>query len=103
VLAAAPTPAAGQQLTRRRVMTLLQRSGRGNHRALVDQILTDLHTPALHQPVRVEQAFGHTVTGLIAIIIASQHAVNDLATELAGEVQHPQAAILRSAPGLGLV
>lgn len=102
VLAAAPTPAAGQQLTRRRLVGLLQRSGRGNHRALVDQILTDLHTPALHQPVRVEQAFGHAVTGLIAIIIASQHAVNDLATELAREFgQHPQAAILRSAPGLG--
>ncbi len=102
VLAAAPTPAAGRQLTRRRVVTLLQRSGRGNHPALVEQILTDLHTPALGQPPRVEQALGHTVAGLIGIVIAMQRAVDDLETELAREFdQHPQGAILRSAPGLG--
>ena len=102
VLAAAPTPAAGRQLTRRRVVTLLQRSGRGNHPALVEQILTDLHTPALGQPPRVEQALGHTVAGLLGIIIAMQRAVDDLETELAREFdQHPQAAILRSVPGLG--
>jgi hypothetical protein len=31
VLAAVPTPAAGQRLTRSRLVTLLRRSGRGNH------------------------------------------------------------------------
>ena len=102
VLAAASTPAAGQRLTRRRVVTLLQRSGRGNHPALVEQILTDLHTAALRQPPRVEQALGRTVAGLIAIVVAMGQAVDDLETELAREFdQHPQAAILRSAPGLG--
>jgi len=102
VLAAAPTPAAAAKLTRRRVVTLLQRSGRGNHPALVEQILTDLHTPALRQPPRVEQALGHTVAGLITIVVAMGQAVESLETELAREFdQHPQAAILRSAPGLG--
>jgi transposase len=102
VLAAAPTPAAGQRLTRRRAVTLLQRSGRGNHPALVEQILTDLHTPALRQPPRVEQALGRTVAGLITIVVAMGQAVDDLETELAREFdQHPQAAVLRSAPGLG--
>jgi transposase len=102
VLAAAPTPAAAAKLTRRRVVTLLQRSGRGNHPALVEQILTDLHTPALGQPPRVEQALGHTVAGLITIVVAMGQAVESLETELAREFdQHPQAAILRSAPGLG--
>jgi len=47
VLADAPTPAAGQRLTRGRVVALLRRSGRGNHPALVEQILTDLHTRRL--------------------------------------------------------
>jgi transposase len=104
VLAAAPTPAAGQKLTRRRLVTLLQRSGRGNHPALAEQILTDLHTPALRQPPRVEQALGHTVAGLLGIVIAMQRAVDDLETELAREFDtHPQAVILRSAPGLGPV
>src|SRR6185295_9728141 len=104
VLAAAPTPAAGQRLTRGRVVALLRRSGRGNHPALVEQILTDLHTPALGQPPRVEEAYGHTVRGLVAIVIAMGQAVDDLDTELAREFdQHPQAAILRSVPGLGPV
>jgi transposase len=104
VLAAAPTPAAGQRLTRGRVVALLRRSGRGNHPALVEQILTDLHTPALGQPPRVEEAYGHTVRGLVAIVIAMGQAVDDLETELAREFdQHPQAAILRSVPGLGPV
>jgi len=45
VLAAVPTPAAGQKLTRSRLVALLRRSGRGNHPALVEQILSDLRTP----------------------------------------------------------
>lgn len=102
MLAAAPTPAAAAKLTRGRVVALLKRSGRGNHPALVEQILADLHTPALRQPPRVEQALGHTVAGLIGIVVAMGQAVDDLETELAREFdQHPQAAILRSAPGLG--
>ena len=102
VLAAAPTPASSRQLTRRRVVTLLQRSGRGNHPTLVEQILTDLRTAALRQPPQVEQALGHTVVGLVGIVVAMQRAVDDLELELAREFdQHPQTAILRSAPGLG--
>jgi transposase len=45
VLAAVPTPAAGQKLTRARLVALLRRAGRGNHPALVEQILADLRTP----------------------------------------------------------
>ena len=102
VLAAAPTPATGQRLTRRRVIGLLQRAGRGNHPELVEQILTDLHTPALRQPARVEAALGHTVAGLITIVISMARAVETLEAELAREFdQHPQAQILRSTPGLG--
>jgi hypothetical protein len=56
------------------VVGLLQRSGRGNHPALIEQILTDLHAPALRQPPRIEQALGHTVAGLIGIVVAIQQA-----------------------------
>lgn len=102
VLAAVLTPAAATKLTRGRVVTLLKRSGRGNHPALVDQILADLRAPALRQPPRVEAAYGHTVRGLIEVVVAMQHAVEDLAAELALEFDaHPQATILRSVPGLG--
>jgi transposase len=61
-----------------------------------------LHTAALRQPPQVEQALGHTVVGLVGIVVAMQRAVDDLELELAREFdQHPQTAILRSAPGLG--
>jgi hypothetical protein len=42
VLAAVPTPAAGQKLTRSQLVMPLRRSGRGNHPALIEQILADV-------------------------------------------------------------
>lgn len=45
VLTAASTPAAAAKLTRRKLVALLQRAGRGNHPMLVEQILTDLARP----------------------------------------------------------
>ncbi|WP_254191099.1 IS110 family transposase, partial [Nocardia noduli] len=102
VLAAAPTPAAAAKLTRVRIVSLLKRCGRGNHPTLVEQILTDLKTPALRQPPRVEQALGRTVSGLLKILLTMQQAVDELESGLEAEFDtHPQAAILRSAPGLG--
>ncbi|MCV7153932.1 IS110 family transposase [Mycolicibacterium pyrenivorans] len=102
VLAAAPTPAAASKLTRARVVALLKKSGRGNHPALVEQILADLRAPALRQPARVEDAYGHAVAGLIGTVVALQQAVDNLETEMGREFDtHPQAPILRSVPGLG--
>jgi len=104
VLAAVPTPAAGQKLTRSRLVALLRRAGRGNHPALVEQILADLRTPALRQSARIEDAYGNTVGGLIGIVVAQQQAVDQLQTALGHEFDtHPQAAILRSVPGLGAI
>src|SRR5271154_2233875 len=104
VLAAVPTPAAGQKLTRSRLVTLLRRAGRGNHPALVEQILADLRSPALRQSARIEDAYGNTVGGLIGIVVAQQQAVDQLQTALGHEFDnHPQAAILRSVPGLGAI
>ncbi len=104
VLAAAPTPADGTALTRRRLEALLRRCGRRNDPALVEQILTDLKTPALRQPRRVESALGLTVQGLLEIITAMRASVEALEAELAREfATHPLAPVLRSAPGLGPV
>ena len=102
VLTAAPTPGAGQKLTSRRLVTLLHRCGRRNDPGLVEQILTDLKTPALRQPPQVEAALGHAVTGLLGIIAAMHEAVDALEAELGRCFDaHPQAPILRSVPGLG--
>ena len=46
ILAIASSPATGQRLTAKRVVTMLQRCGRRNDPHLVEQILTDLKTPA---------------------------------------------------------
>jgi transposase len=104
VLAAAPSPAAGMRLTPRRIEALLHKCGRRNDPALVEQILTDLKTPALRQPERVETALGLTVQGLVDIISAMRASVEALEAELAREFEnHALAPVLRSAPGLGPV
>lgn len=104
VLAAAPTPAAGQRLTRRRVEALLLRCGRRNDPSLVEQILTDLKTPALRQPDAVEQALGITIEGQLKIVTTMRDTVDQLEEALAAAFdQHNLAPVLRSAPGLGPV
>ena len=104
MLAAVPTPAAAAKLTNRRVVTLLQCSGRGNHPALAEQILSPLRAPALRQPLQVEAAYGDTVTGLIFGLVAMREAVDALESQLGQQFEaHPQAAFLRSALGLGPV
>ena len=104
VLAAAPTPELGSRITSRTLVTLLHRCGRRNDAGLVEQILTELKTPALRQPGPVEAALGQTVTGLLGVVTAMQSAVEQLEQALAVEFdRHPLAPVLRSAPGLGPV
>jgi transposase len=104
VLSAAPSPAEGAALTRRRLVAILHRCGRRNDPGLVEQILADLKAPALRQPAAVEQALALTVTGLVQIVVAMRATVDQLEAALAVEFdQHPLAPVLRSAPGLGPV
>lgn len=102
ILAAAPTPAAGQRLTQRRIEAILHRCGRRNDPSLVEQILSDLKTPALRQAEPVERALGVTVEGQLKIVVAMREAVDQLEAELAlAFEQHELAPILTSVPGLG--
>lgn len=104
VLAAVPTPAAAGKLTRTRVATLLRRSGRGNQPVLAERILTELRVPTLRQPRCVEEAYGHTVQGLVGAVVAMRAATDELEKALACEFdQHPLSDLLRSVPGLGPV
>ena len=104
VLAAVPTPAPARKLTATRLTTLMRRSGRGNQPALAERILTELKVPALRQPPRVEEAYGHTVRGLVTTVVAMRTAADELEKALSSEFdQHPQSALLRSVPGLGPV
>jgi transposase len=83
-------------------VSLLKKCGRRNDAALVEQILSDLTAPALRQPAQIEAALATTVAGLVSIVVSMQNAVEQLETRLKAEFDtHPQAVILRSAPGLG--
>lgn len=104
ILAAASTPELGSKLTARKIVSLLHRCGRRNDDALVQQILSDLRTPAIRQPAAVEAALGLAVVGLLEIITAMHASVARLEAAMAVELdQHPQAAVLSSVPGLGPV
>ncbi len=104
VLSAAATPALGERLSERRLVTLLHRCGRRNDPSLVEQILRDLHRPALRQSPAVEAALGTTTRTLIRIVLQMQAAVTELEAALAEVFDaHQLAPILTSAPGLGAV
>jgi len=102
VLLAAPTPAQGLRLTRSRITTLLQRSGRGNHPAQVEQILAQLTASALRLPARAELAHGRATRALLGVIVAVQTGISDLEQAMADELEHhPDAELLHAVPGLG--
>jgi transposase len=102
VLAAAPTPTKAAALSRRRVIALLRRSGRGNRPGLADTLVATFQAPALRQPGGVESAMGLAAAGLIEVIVAMHEAIVRLETELHGALAaHPQHQLLASMPGLG--
>jgi hypothetical protein len=102
ILGAVPSPASGRRLTAKRVVAMLHRCGRRNDPTLVEQILTNLKTPALRQPQPVEEALAVTAASLIAIVLSMQSAVADLEAALAVEFDlHELAPVLTSVPGLG--
>lgn len=102
VLGAVPTPAAAAKVTERRVVSLLQKSGRGDRPGLAVQIRSDLRAPALRQPASVEAAFGQAVVGLVAVIVAMQSTIDGLEVAMTAEFErHHHAELLRATPGLG--
>jgi transposase len=105
VLAVAPTPDQGRALTRSRIEAALRRGGRQrNIAARAGAIQAALRTEHLTQPPLVAQAFGATVTALVAVLTASVKAVADLEGQLQTSFgQHPAAELILSQPGLGSV
>lgn len=105
VLAIAPTPVAGRALTRQRLINVLRNAGRQrNLQARAEQIMTALRGEHLGLSDTVAEAYGVSVRSLVAVLttMVAQTAV------LEGEVarcfgQHPDAEIITSQPGLGVV
>jgi transposase len=105
VLALAPTPEQGRRLTRAAVRRALVGAGRRrNLQARVVAIHAALAAPQLAAPAPVEAAYREVVGALVAMLGCLNEQVTALEQQLSARFAvHPDAAILRSQPGLGMV
>jgi transposase len=105
LLSIAPTPAAGRKLSRAQIRSALSRAGlRRNLDAKAAVIQHQLREEHLEAPVAVAHAFGAIVSGAVKVIRALNDEISDLEAELTASFKaHPDAEIIRSLPGLGVV
>jgi transposase len=105
VLTLAPVPAAGRRLTRAAVRRALVGAGRRrNLQARVMAIHDALAAPQLAAPAPVEAAYREVVGALVAMLRCCNAQVAALEQQLTSQFSvHPDAAIVRSQPGLGVV
>ncbi|MEX0755928.1 MAG: IS110 family transposase [Actinomycetota bacterium] len=105
VLRIAPTPALGKTLSRSKISSALARGGRQrNLAARAEKIQGALRSEQLHAPARIEHAFGVIVSSLVGLIEGLNTQIDDLGSELERSFEmHPDAEVLRSLPGLGIV
>jgi transposase len=105
VLAVAPTPTLGRGLSRSKIASALRRGGRQRR---IDErtieIQNALRSEQLEAPPIVANAMGATVTALVAVAIELTTQIARLEAELSEHFEvHPDAKIIRSLPGLGMI
>jgi hypothetical protein len=105
VLGLAPTPELGRQLTRAAVRRALVQAGRRrNLQARVVAIHDALAAPQLAAPEPVQDAYRQVADALVATIGCLNQQILNLEQQLAARfAAHPDAEIVRSQPGLGVV
>jgi hypothetical protein len=105
VLRVAATPEQGRVLSKARIAAALRRGGRKrriDQRA--GQIQDVLRSEQLAAPAVISTAMGASVAASVAVIATMNTQIDTLAGELAaGFEQHPDAAVVRSLPGLGTI
>lgn len=105
VLTAAPTPTQGRALSVKRIEAVLRKAGRQrNITATATRIHAGLHADQLPPRDGLEHAYGASALALLHVIAA----MNTQITVLQGEVEavfrcHPDAEILTSLPGMGVI
>ena len=105
VLGAAPTPTVGRALSVRRIAGALKRGGRERRLAeRAEEIHAALRSSQLEAPALIARAYGEVVRSTVRIVAEMTSQIEVLASELRSRFEeHPDAEILRSLPGLGLV
>jgi transposase len=105
VLARAPSPAEGRLLSLSALRATLRRAGRErnlDHKA--QQIQAALRSEQLAATPQITSAFAASVRATVAVSLELTRQISELERELADAfMHHPDAEILRSLPGLGLV
>ena len=106
VLALAPTPTAGRRASKPKIAAALTQGGRQRRieeRAAQIQaaLRSDQHLAA---PAVLADAMGATVTALVAVITELSAQIKALEADLAVHFdRHPDAEIIQSLPGLGMI
>jgi transposase len=105
VLARAPSPAEGRLLSRSALRSTLRRAGRErnlDHKA--QQIQAALRSEQLTASPQLTSAFAASVRASVAVSLELTRQIDELERELADAfMSHPDAEIMRSLPGLGLI
>jgi transposase len=105
VLAIAPTPALGRRLSLSKIASALRRGGRQrniDNRAA--EIQTTLRAEQLEAPLVLSDAYGAVAASALRLIAAYNTEIAALEAALAQSFeQHPDAKVIRSLPGLGMI
>jgi transposase len=105
VLAIASTPSFARGLSRSKLASALRRGGRQRRvEERAAEIQTALRAETLEAPGIVAEAMGASVRGLVAVIAELVAQTARLEEELAERFeQHPDAVVIHSLPGLGMI
>lgn len=105
VLAIAPTPELGRQLSQSKIASALRRGGRQrNIDTRAAEIHTALRSDQLTAPDRLSDAYGVVARSAVAVIVSLTQQIAAMEEALGeGFDEHPDAKIVRSLPGLGTV
>jgi transposase len=105
VLDLAPTPAEGRSLSTSRIAAALKRGGR-RRRILerAEEVQAALASSQLEAPAVLARVYGGVVRSTVRIVSEMTAQIDVLAAELEASFEgHPDAEILSSLPGLGVV
>ena len=102
LLAKAPDPASAAKLTTAQVSAVLKRAGRRNIADRTAVIRSAFRAPQLAQPPQVTAACASVVRALTAVLAALNEQITVMEAQVdAHFLQHPDAEIIMSQPGLG--
>ncbi|HEX6476028.1 MAG TPA: IS110 family transposase [Acidimicrobiales bacterium] len=105
VLVMAPTPTLGRRLSRSKIAAALRRGGRQRRiEERAAEIQVALRSEQLEAPGMVAGAMGTSVAALVGVITELNEQIGRLEAEMAEHFeQHPDAKVIRSLPGLGMI